>query len=46
MRRSSRSSDAFELLSFASFVVLEPIENVLAFDLAVLGELSGDLLDL
>lgn len=34
------------LLAFTGLVVLEPIEDVLALDLAELAELGGDLLDL
>jgi len=37
---------AAELLAVPCLVVLEPVEDVLALDLAVEGEVGGDLLDL
>ena len=37
---------AAELLAVPGLVVLEPVEDVLALDLAVEGEVGGDLLDL
>lgn len=43
---SEAEAVALLLLPLAGFVVLEPIEHVLAFDLTVLAELHRDLLDL
>lgn len=38
--------NAATLLALSGLVVLEPVEDVLALDLAVKAEVGGDLLDL
>lgn len=43
---SETETVALLFLTLSCFVVLKPIKHILAFDLAVVAELGGDVLDL